>query len=430
MAPPALTPPNDHAHFGDKLLERYLTIRNFTNFLCDPLEVEDYVVQTMPDVSPTKWHLAHTTWFFETFVLMETLPGYKPFSECYGYLFNSYYNSLGKQFPRIHRGSLTRPTVREVFQYREYVDDHVTQFLESRPLDQHDRLSRFMETGLNHEQQHQELIVTDIKHVLCTNPLCPPYRHTPPAPQVSTSELHWKTFDGGLYWIGLDEGHNQFSYDNEGPAHRVYLEPFALGSRLITNGEFLAFIEDGGYTEPMLWLSDGWKMLQQQEWTHPLYWEPRGNEFMHRTLHGLVPLELAEPVCHVSHYEADAFARWSGARLPTESEWEVAAVDAEISGNLADNGRFHPAPATSQDTLQQMYGDVWEWTSSPYTAYPGYAPAPGAIGEYNGKFMCNQTVLRGGSCATSQSHLRKTYRNFFPSDARWQFSGIRLARDL
>jgi ergothioneine biosynthesis protein EgtB len=411
-------------------LIRYRQIRSFTEQLCRPLAIEDYVVQSMPDASPTKWHLAHTSWFFETFVLIPFYPGYSEFDPRYRYLFNSYYVSVGDRHCRPKRGLLSRPTVEEVYGYREHVDRHILK-LKDRLSGGADlnHLAALLEIGLHHEQQHQELILTDIKHAFAINPLRPCYSERKPGQDHGTSvlALRWKEYDAGVYEIG--HGGQSFAYDNELPRHRVFVEPFQLASRLVTNREYLAFIEDGGYKRPKLWLSDGWNVVQQQGWEAPLYWEKKDGRWYVMTLAGLRPVDEREPVCHVSYYESDAYARWAGARLPTEAEWEIAAAALPIEGNFLESGNFHPLPAPDResDELAQVFGDVWEWTQSSYLPYPGYSPVAGPLGEYNGKFMCNQFVLRGGSCATPITHIRPTYRNFFPPDARWQFTGIRLA---
>ena len=409
--------------------DRYAAVREFTKTLCEPLETEDYVVQTMTDVSPTKWHLAHTTWFFETFVLSEFAEGYKPFHPRYAYLFNSYYIQAGERHRRDKRGALTRPTVAEIMAYREYVDEHMIEFLDLRP-DLFDRSPEsVLEIGLHHEQQHQELILTDIKHVFSANPLKPVYRAGVGGARGQASEVSWVEFDEGLYEVGW--GGEGFAYDNEGPRHRVYLQSFALADRLVTSGEYMRFIDDGGYRRPELWLSDGWAVVEAEGWEAPGYWERGEDGWEHYTLAGLSPVDESEPVTHVSYYEADAYARWAGYRSATEFEWEVASASVPIRGSFVDAGRYHPAPldpGEAQGALRQMFGEVWQWTQSHYSPYPGYKPPDGAIGEYNGKFMCNQFVLRGGSCATSASHIRRTYRNFFHAPARWQFTGIRLAR--
>jgi len=408
------------------LEEQYRSVRTFSHQLCKPLAPEDYVVQSMTDASPTKWHLAHTTWFFETLVLQEALPEYNPFSQAFKYLFNSYYNSLGKQFPRPQRGMLSRPTVDEVHAYRAHVDDAMAEAFASGRLA---ALSSVLEIGLHHEQQHQELLITDLKHMLAQNPTFPVYRETSQPERELCVPLHWQRWEEGLYSIGSDG--DGFMYDNEGPRHRHFQPTFEIANRLITAGEFLAFMRDGGYKRPELWLSEGWARVQQEGWSHPLYWVEQEGQWQQFTLGGLQALNPIVPVCHVSYFEADAFARWFGGRLPTESEWEIVASSNPIEGNFVESERFHPAAAEGVNgDMRQLFGDVWEWTQSAYSAYPGYQPVPGPLGEYNGKFMCGQFVLRGGSCATSQSHIRPTYRNFFPPHARWQFSGIRLARDV
>lgn len=412
-------------------IERYQAVRRFTEQLCGPLVTEDYVIQSMPDVSPTKWHLAHVTWFWETFLLSPALAGYTSFHPQYAYLFNSYYNSLGKRHARPMRGLLSRPTVEEVYLYRRYVDQHVVDLLNRVDERQLAEIAPIITIGLNHEQQHQELIITDIKHVLSLNPLHPVYQERKHIPSADIPPIAWVTYPEGVDWIGHErEG---FCFDNEEPRHQEFLHAFQLASRLVTNGEYLEFIKDGGYTNPLLWLSDGWSTVQQEGWEAPLYWEKRDNRWWTMTLHGFCEVDPTEPVCHVSYYEADAYARWANARLATEAEWEVASRNVPIEGNFVEKGFYHPVALnndTSGGKLTQMYGDVWEWTQSAYLPYPGYKPAAGAVGEYNGKFMCNQFVLRGGSCATSRSHIRPTYRNFFPPHARWQFMGIRLAREV
>jgi len=409
---------------------QYRAVRRATEALCEPLEAEDYVIQSMPDASPAKWHLAHTSWFFETFVLTEHLSDYRPFHPQFAVLFNSYYNAVGPRWPRPRRGLLSRPTVADVFRYRAHVDQRMAALFEAPATDLLRRVADVVVLGLHHEQQHQELLLTDLKHALAANPLRPAYREVVP-PAEAAPPLAWHTVPSGVLSIGRDG--TGFAFDNESPRHRVFVEDFQLASRPVTNGEFLAFLADGGYERPELWLSDGWAARQEQGWNAPLYWEPEGGGWVAMTLGGLRPIDPNEPVCHVSYYEADAFARWAGARLPTEAEWEVAAAEFLVAGHFVEGGFYHPvAPAAADDRgpLVKLYGDVWQWTASAYAGYPGYAPASGALGEYNGKFMCNQLVLRGASCATPRSHARRTYRNFFPPDARWQFTGIRLARDL
>lgn len=415
---------------GPALLSRYEKVRSRSDALRTPLSPEDCQIQSMTDASPVKWHLAHTTWFFETFVLGARVPGYRPFHPDFKMLYNSYYNLVGEQYPRDRRGLVTRPTLDTILQYRRHVDEAVATLLSG--IDEADpELQLVIETGLNHEQQHQELILTDVKHALSFNPLNPAYR-----PDV---DLGTAPDPGALRFVGFDEGVREigrdadgFCFDNESPRHRTFVHAFELGSRLVTNAEYLAFMADGGYRRPELWLSDGWAAVQREGWNAPMYWRERDGEWWSFTLTGLRLVDLHEPVSHVSHFEADAFARWADARLATEAEWEVAASDRPVEGVFVDDERFHPmAPdAASGDHLVQIFGNVWEWTQSPYVGYPGYRPHGGALGEYNGKFMCDQTVLRGGSCASSRSHLRATYRNFFPSTTRWQFTGIRLARDV
>jgi ergothioneine biosynthesis protein EgtB len=409
-----------------KLTARYREVRRLTDRLCEPLEVEDYGLQSMPDCSPPKWHLAHTTWFFETFVLAEYEPGFRPHHPQFRYLFNSYYEAVGDRWPRPARGLLSRPTVAEVSAYRRAVDGRVAALLEAADVATLAAVVPLVEQGLNHEQQHQELLLTDLKHALGLNPLRPAYAPPDAGPSSEAgTPLRWVDHPAGVRWVG--HAGDGFAFDNESPRHRVFVESFGIAARPVTAGEFLAFVEDGGYDRPTLWLSDGWAARQQKGWSAPLYWERTSDGWSAFTLRGQRPLDPAEPVCHVSFYEADAYARWAGARLPTEAEWEAAAGGREVAGNFLDAGRFHPAADAGTG---QFFGDVWEWTASPYTAYPGYRPAAGALGEYNGKFMCNQLVLRGGSCATPAGHVRPTYRNFFPPDARWQFSGLRLAKDL
>ncbi len=413
------------------LIERFKEVRGFTEQLTRPLETEDYVIQTMPDVSPAKWHLAHTSWFFEEFVLSKFKQGYDAYNEIYKYLFNSYYVLAGERHCRPKRGLISRPTVKEVFDYREYVNRKMENLISEADGQTYQKMEPVIIIGINHEQQHQELILTDIKHVFSENPLDPVYYNsTPPQNGKSkASKLTWLEYPEGIHYIGNDA--KSFGYDNEFPEHKVLINSFSLASRLVTNGEFMEFIEDGGYERPEIWLSDGWNEVNTNGWKAPLYWYRLGGKWYHFTLTGCREVDPDEPVSHISYYEADAFARWAGARLPTEFEWETASRDLELTGNFVEQRNFHPVvgTGTGNTELRQMFGDVWEWTGSPYIPYPGYKPLSGALGEYNGKFMCNQMVLRGGSCATSVTHIRNTYRNFFPPDARWQFSGIRLAKD-
>ncbi len=405
----------------------YVRIRSASEVLCTPLEIDDYGVQTAPEVSPLKWHLAHTSWFFETLVLQPFLSGYQAFHPAYAHLFNSYYNSLGSFHPQPERGMLSRPTLAEVQRYRAYVDEHMASLLASRDGQPQDDIRLRTELGLQHEQQHQELMLMDIKHIFFYNPLHPVYRNLAEPRVHTTPALHWVEFAGGVQSIG--HAGRGFAYDNEGPRHKVYINPFRLAARPVTNGEFIAFIDAGAYARPEYWLSDAWKMLQQKQWQAPLYWERRDGRWWHMTLGGLRPVDVHAPVCHVSYYEAAAYAQWVEARLPTEAEWEVAAADLPIAGNLRDADLLQPMAASGTGALQQMFGDVWEWTQSAYSAYPGYRAVAGPLGEYNGKFMSGQLVLRGGACVTPADHIRASYRNFFYPWDRWQFSGFRLARD-
>lgn len=398
-----------HAPLDPELLQRrYGQVRRRSQALAEPLSDEDCGAQSMPDASPVKWHLAHTTWFFETFILEQFEPAFRPFHPAFRVLFNSYYNGVGARHPRAQRGLVTRPGMAAVRAYRADVDGRMARLLESRAGDA--ALAALVTLGLEHEQQHQELILTDVKHLLSQNPLHPAYGDSAPEPAAAATRMSWRRFDGGLAGIGFNGA--GFCFDNELPRHRQYIAPFELASRLVTNGEYLAFIDAGGYRDASLWLSEGWDQACAQGLGQPLYWlneEGRWREF---TLHGAQPLDPSRPVSHLSLYEADAYARWAGARLPTEAEWEHAAS----------------ATGTAGDGPHQMFGHCWQWTASSYAPYPGYAPQPGALGEYNGKFMINQYVLRGSSCATPEGHARASYRNFFPAGARWQFSGIRLAR--
>ncbi len=393
------------------------------------LEPEDMVIQSMDDVSPTKWHLAHTSWFFETFILAEHLPGYRAYDPMFGYLFNSYYNQVGQMHKRPHRGLLSRPTVKQVLDYRHHVDQYMGELLGSMQVTEGESpISSLTWLGLNHEQQHQELILTDIKHVLSCNPLMPAAIRSgsDQGPDHGETALKFNSFTGGISLQG--HSGDGFCFDNEQPRHQVLIRDFELANRPVSNQDYLAFIDDGGYRRPELWLSDGWSWVTAADRCRPTYWQQKHDtEF---SLHGEISLNPHAPVSHLSYYEADAYARWAGARLPTEFEWEHAASACTVSGNFVDSRNYHPCAASAAAGLGQMFGDVWEWTSSSYSAYPGYSPAAGAIGEYNGKFMCSQQVLRGGSCASSASHLRHSYRNFFYPDATWQFSGLRLARDI
>jgi ergothioneine biosynthesis protein EgtB len=409
------------------LAEEYCRVRSRSLALCAPLTPEDMMVQSCAEASPAKWHLAHTTWFFETFLLREFAPNYQPFHPDYLWLFNSYYNAVSAQPEKKLRASFSRPTVDEILAYRTHVDAAMED-LASGDLPEDARTRIIL--GLNHEQQHQELLITDVKNAFWSNPLHPVYASGPlPSASATASPISWVDYPSGLVEIGYQG--DAFCFDNETPRHTVYLEPFRLASRPVTCAEYLEFMEDGGYTRPEFWLSEGWTTVQTERWQAPLYWrrESESAPWQVFTLHGLVPLDDLQntPVCHISYFEAEAYARWAGKRLPTEAEWEIAANQVPVAGNLLENEVFHPQSAESASQVKQLFGDVWEWTASAYLPYPGFNPLPGALGEYNGKFMCNQMVLRGGSVATPASHIRAAYRNFFPPATRWQFSGVRLA---
>ena len=408
-------------------------MRRESEALTANLTPEDQSIQSMADVSPTKWHLAHTTWFFETFILTRLDPNYRVFDPAFAYLFNSYYEAVGPRHPRPKRGLLSRPTVDVVAAYRDHVSTAVTRFVDEAPAEAWHAAAPLLELGVQHEQQHQELILMDIKHVFSMNPLLPAYQAPRQQIRGPAAALGWVEFTGGLVEIG--HRGPAFAFDNEIPRHKVWLEPFRLATLPVSCGEYLGFIEDGGYARPEFWLSDGWAAVREQGWEAPLYWRREGGEWSLFTLSGCCRLNPVEPVCHVSFYEADAFARWAGKRLPSEAEWEIAAEGLTVAGNFADSRHFHPraaaaSPAGEKPILRQMFGDVWEWTASPYIPYPRFRQAAGAVGEYNGKFMCNQLVLRGGAAVTPAGHARATYRNFFPPSSRWAFSGLRLAEDL
>jgi len=427
MRPDSKASPRNPEPSGSRA-ERYLCIREVSRALAAPLSPEDCALQSMPDASPVKWHLAHTTWFFETFVLAPHVPGYRPFDPSYRVLFNSYYHAVGERHPRPERGMLSRPGLPEVLAYRAHVDEAMLELLAA------DRgpagVDALIELGLHHEQQHQELILTDVKHLLSRNPLRPAYQKQWRLTPIELGKRGWISFDAGVHDIG--HAGDGFCFDNETPRHRAWLNAFQIASHPVTHGDFLEFIDDGGYRRPELWLSAGWEAVAERGWQAPLYWERRDGRWGVFTLHGELPVDPHTPICHVSLYEADAFARWANQRLPSEAEWEVAARGSPLAGNFLESGALHPLAlrdAPADGTLAQAFGDVWEWTRSDYGPYPGFRPAAGAVGEYNGKFMSGQYVLRGGSCATPSSHIRATYRNFFPPEARWQFSGLRLARD-
>ncbi len=438
-----ISDPGDQDHHRDRLLRSYQTVRSLSKRISSPLSPEDQTAQSMPDASPIKWHLAHTTWFFETFLLIPYLSGYEEMDPVYGHLFNSYYHTVGTMHARPRRGLLTRPSCDQVVAYRARTDEAMERLLkEGREEDWPDIAMR-LEIGLHHEQQHQELMLTDLKHLLSCNPALPAAYKRKPVNVGVGPRLAWHEMDGGIHQIGADtEG---FAFDHEHPRHDVLMRPFALSSRPVTNGDFLAFVQDGGYGDVRLWLSEAWARVQKDGWRHPLYWQEEDGRWSEFILAGKVSLDLERPVTHLSFYEASAYAQWAaaqwpGARLPNEAELERAAEMAPVPGRLLEDGAvkdpqahalFAPEPEPARgDGLGQVIGDIWEWTQSPYTAYPGFKPLAGSLGEYNGKFMCGQMVLRGGSCATPASHIRPSYRNFFPPDARWQFSGLRLARDL
>lgn len=422
--PPSLEPPAEMGR--TTALARYRQVRHESEALCEPLENDDYQLQSILLTNPPKWHLAHVSWFFEAFLLEPYLDDYHPFNPKFRLLFNSYYEQVGAILPRNQRGQLSRPTVEEIYRYRGWIDEQMTVLIEGSNDTLWSKVAPLVLLGINHEQQHQELMLADIKHNFWINPLYPAYRADLPAAGGEAAGLSWQAFEGGLSAIGHDDA--CFAYDNELPRHKVYLVPYRLACRLVTNGEYLAFIDDDGYRRPELWLSDGWYAVKQEQWQDPLYWKQEGGDWMQFTLGGMRPMEMHEPVAHLSYYEAEAYARWSGNRLPTEQEWERAASQHSVSGNLRESGRLHPQ-VMPDGGMRQLYGDLWEWTASPYTPYPGYQPTSGVLGEYNGKFMCNQMVLRGGSCISSADHLRASYRNFFYPNERWQFKGLRLAAD-
>lgn len=407
------------------LQEFYQSVRHQTLRLTENLSAEDMVVQSMPDASPGKWHLGHTTWFFEEFILDKYREGYERFDEAYQFLFNSYYDSVGDRHPRPRRGLLTRPNLSGVLHYRHYVDSYIQKMIEQ----QWESIADLVVTGLHHEMQHQELLLTDILHAFSFNSLYPAVCSTGEAPSAANKPgaMTFDAWEGGLVETGARE--EGFSYDCERPRHQVYLQPYRLARRPVTNGEWLDFIKDGGYDNSMLWLSDGWETCQRNAWRAPLYWQKKDGQWHQYGLDGLQTLNFAAPVCHISYYEADAYARWAGKRLPSEHEWEHSAAGLDIEGNFSENASWRPQPAPPGERPVQLYGDVWEWTRSPYMAYPDFKPESGPLQEYNGKFMANQFVLRGGSCVTPRKQMRATYRNFFFPHQRWQFSGLRLAED-
>lgn len=441
MSAPSSTPSKLQSQNHDEslsrslLVDRYQSVRQYSERLCSPLQTEDYGLQAMDSTSPAKWHLAHTTWFFETFLLKPYASGYRPFRPEFEYLYNSYYNGVGSQFPRHQRGLLSRPTVTEVYQYRQYVDEALCRLLEAMPAQSADAIATRLELGCHHEQQHQELFHTDLKYCWFQNPMYPALGSEPMPPSAPLPTLSWQSFESQLQQFG-HQPENGFCFDNELPRHKQYVEGFRIANRLVSNGEFLAFIADGGYVRPDLWLADGWAALATKASTStqgpaPLYWLEQDGQWFEYTLHGLVELDPNRPACHLSAYEADAFARWQGCRLPTEYEWELAATADDIAGAQPPTTQYtllHPQYA--YNAKPDVTGSLWQWTSSAYSPYPGFRPAEGALGEYNGKFMANQLVLRGGSVATSPGHYRHSYRNFFYPQDQWQFTGVRLAQSL
>ena len=413
-----------------KLTRDYHACRQHSVKACETLELEDYGLQAAAFASPPKWHLAHTSWFFETFILKPFATNYEPLQPAYGILFNSYYNTVGRQFPRAQRGLLSRPTVSQVLAYRRHVDDAMSRLLAEEDHPQRPAIIQRCRLGIEHEKQHQELFYTDIKYSFSVNPLYPAFEKRGVRPSASSGEMQWCEFPGDLFEMGVNADQAGFAYDNEMPTHKVYIEPFLLANRLVTNREYQGFIDDGGYSKPVYWLADGWATVQEHQWTQPLYWLDVRGKAMEFTLYGVQERQADQPVCHLSGYEADAYANWANARLPTEAEWEFAA--GQQTFNVGSDTSLHPQTAVRDDAtgpLLQLYDSCWQWTASAYRAYPGFEVSEGAIGEYNGKFMSNQWVLRGGSCVTSVDHLRLTYRNFFYPEDRWQFSGLRLAKN-
>ncbi|WP_425408319.1 ergothioneine biosynthesis protein EgtB [Hyphococcus sp.] len=416
------------AHAAVTIRDCFIRVRGDSETLVQPLSPEDCMIQSMEEASPAKWNLAHTSWFFETFILKPHAPAYRPYHDDFSYLFNSYYNQIGDRHPRADRGLLSRPSLENVMAYRRHVTEAVVHLTDTGNREILEKIAPLLIMGCAHEQQHQELLLTDLQHGLYQNPLLPAVYEWPGDVKDSAPALAWRQMEGGVCDIGWNG--DGFAFDNEEPRHKVYLHPFELANRAVTNAEFMEFMEDGGYEEPKHWLSDAWDAVNAEGWRAPQYWRKADDGWRQYTLFGERPVNPDAPVCHISFYEADAYASWAGARLPTEFEWEAAASLFPLEGRFLENGKLKsPAPAAGDARLLQLFGDVWEWTASPYVAYPGYAPPAGAVGEYNGKFMSGQMVLKGGSCATPAGHVRVSYRNFFPPSARWQFSGFRLARD-
>lgn len=407
------------------LIQRYQQVRSVSEAICAPLAAEDYQIQSIVQTSPPKWHLAHVSWFFETFILIPKLPGYAVFDTRFDFIFNSYYYTHGQMHPRARRGLLSRPTVEQIYAYRAHVDQHMLQLLQQSSLSEALDLQELLVLGLNHEQQHQELMLMDIKHNFWANPLLPAYRQDTSSVPQQPRAMNWLERAGGQIESGY--GGEGFAFDNETPRHPLLLRPHRLADRLISNAEYLEFMHDGGYENPALWLADGWALLQSEAWRNPLYWRQQDGVWYEFSLSGLQPLEPAQPVCHISYYEADAYARWAGKRLPLEAELEAVLAEQPVVGNFMQQDILQPTSAGAEG---QWFGDLWAWTASPYSAYPGFTPLSGSIGEYNGKFMANQMVLRGGACITPQEHIRASYRNFFYPNERWAFTGLRLAEDL
>ncbi|HXH74847.1 MAG TPA: ergothioneine biosynthesis protein EgtB [Bacteriovoracaceae bacterium] len=424
--------PSEKTRVREELLDRFMIVRNTTGKICKPLSHEDFVICSTEDTSPPKWHLAHTTWFFENFILVRNKRGYEPFKPEFHFLFNSYYRRAGSYLPKAKRGIISRPTIDEVFQYRQIVTEAVYNFMSSINDTEFEKISKVFEIGINHEEQHQELLLMDIKRNLFENPIRPHYQNNSPlTPSYMGSEAQWLNVASGLARIGVEKSSRDFSFDNEKDAHSHWIESCMISSHLVTNDEYLAFIDEGGYENPLLWLSDGWDFKEKEKWQHPLYWEKEGQAWWTMTLSGMSPLDLAAPVSHISYYEAQAFAHWRGCRLPTEYEWESAALTEHNYSLFLEDGELEPLPPDDDhDFYSQMHGTLWEWTQSAYLPYPRYEKFQHGLAEYNEKFMCNQFVLRGGSCLTPRKHYRPTYRNFYYPHMRWQYSGIRLAKDL
>lgn len=415
-----------------RLLNCFLDARKATEKICEPLAQEDFILSVTEDTSPPKWHLGHTSWFFENFILSRNKPGYEFFRPEFHFLFNSYYRRLGQFLPKSKRGVLSRPSIHDVLQYRRVITDLVYHFVSTVPPGAYGKVSKMLEVGINHEEQHQELLLMDIKRNFFENPIRPQYyNHQPSTNSHLGSDVVWINIPSGISRIGVEKNSKYFAYDHEKDAHSVLIESCMLSSHLVTNDEFIGFIEEGGYDNPLLWLSDGWDLKEKEKWECPLYWEKQGRNWWTMTLSGMVPLDLAAPVCHISYYEAQAYAKWKGCRLPTEAEWEVAASKEKQYSHFLEDGDFDPLPPDDEhEMFSQIHGTLWEWTQSAFLPYPRFEKFHGGLSEYNEKFMCNQLVMRGGSCITPRRHYRPTYRNFYYPHMRWQYAGIRLAKDL